>query len=287
MGTEFVPAEDRGEFQVILELPPGTSFDESVATVARVEQAVRRIPEVTQVFSTVGTDGQVRSSTLRVKVTKKDQRERAIGEIKDQVRALLADMAFVDGRVGDPEFMQGAPYEPPINVFIRGDDLAALQRVASEVQAKVSQIPGAVDISSNLESGQPEVVARVNRSIAADLGFSVGTIATQLRGMVEGIVPTRLRDGDREHDIRVRLAPEYRNDPVAVLRTPLVLSERRGRAHQRRRGVLARGRTEQHRPRTAPPAGQDRHRPRARLRARRRDCRGAEGGRVDLDAADL
>jgi HAE1 family hydrophobic/amphiphilic exporter-1 len=39
--------------------------------------------------------------------------------------------------------------------------------------------------------------------------------------MVEGIVPTRLRDGDREHDIRVRLAPEYRNNPDAVLQTPL------------------------------------------------------------------
>ena len=39
--------------------------------------------------------------------------------------------------------------------------------------------------------------------------------------MVEGIVPTRLRDGDREHDIRVRLAPEFRNDTAAILRTPL------------------------------------------------------------------
>ena len=221
MGTEFVPAEDRGEFQIIVELPPGTSFEESVATVARVEQGVRRIPEVTQVFTTVGTDGQVRASNLRVKLTKKEVRARAIGDIKDQVRAMLADMAFVDGKVADPEFMQGAPYEPPINIFVRGDDLVALQRIATEIEAKVRQIPGAVDISSNLESGQPEVVARVNRSLAADIGFSVGNVATQLRGMVEGIVPTRLRDGDREHDIRVRLAPEYRNDPVAVLRTPL------------------------------------------------------------------
>src|SRR6185503_7117443 len=49
----------------------------------------------------------------------------------------------------------------------------------------------------------------------------VGGIGSQLRGMVEGIVPTKLRDGDREYDIRVRLAPEYRNDPAAVLRTPL------------------------------------------------------------------
>src|SRR5688572_2108169 len=221
MGTEFVPAEDRGEFQVIVELPPGTSFEESIENVARVEQAVRKIPEVTQIFSTVGTDGQARASTLRVKVTKKDERERGVGEIKDQVRTLLAGMAFVDGKVADPEFMQGAPYEPPINVFVRGDDLATLQRVAREIETKVRQIPGAVDISSNLESGQPEVVARVNRSLAADLGFSVAAIAAQLRGMVEGIVPSRLRDGDREHDIRVRLAPEYRNDPVAVLRTPL------------------------------------------------------------------
>jgi HAE1 family hydrophobic/amphiphilic exporter-1 len=221
MGTEFVPAEDRGEFQVIVELPPGTSFEESVATSAGIEQKILAIPEVLQVFNTVGVNGQVRAANLRVKTTKKEVRERGIDEIKAQVRAMLADIPFVDGKVADPEFMQGAPYEPPINVFVRGDDLPTLQRVAAEIQAKVRQLPGAVDVSSNLVSGQPEVVARINRSLAADLGFSVGGIASQLRGMVEGIVPTRLREGDREHDIRVRLAPEFRNDPEAVLQTPL------------------------------------------------------------------
>ena len=221
MGTEFVPAEDRGEFQVVLELPPGTSYEESVETVADVERQVQTIPEVTQIFSTVGVNGQVRASSLRVRTTKKATRERGIGAIKDEVRTMLASMPFVDGRVGDPEFMQGAPYEPPINVFVRGDNLEDLQRVATAIQNRVEQIPGAVDVSNNLISGQPEVVARVNRPMAADLGFSVGSIATQLRGMVEGVVPTRLRDGDREHYVRVRLAPEFRNDPAAVLRTPL------------------------------------------------------------------
>ena len=221
MGTEFVPVEDRGEFQVMVDMPPGTSFDESVAAVSRVETAVRTIPEVTQLFSTVGIGGQVRSSMIRVKTTKKNQRTRGIGAIKADVRTMLAGMPFVDGKVADPEFRQGAPYEPPINIFVRGDDLAALQRITSQVEAKVRQIPGAVDISTNLETGQPEVVARINRSMAADMGFSVGGVASQLRGMVEGVVPTKLRDGNREHDIRVRLAPEYRNDPAAILRTPL------------------------------------------------------------------
>jgi hydrophobe/amphiphile efflux-1 (HAE1) family protein len=220
MGTEFVPVEDRGEFQVIVELPPGTSFDESIAAVGRVERAIQTLPEVTQIFSTVGA-GQARMSNLRVRLTKKTERERGIGAIKEQVRGLLADMPFVDAKVADPEFMQGAPYEPPINVYVRGDDLAALQRITNEVQTRVRAIPGAVDISSNLESGQPEIVAQINRALAADLGFSVGGIAMQLRGMVEGLVPTRFREGDREHDIRVRLAPEFRNDPAVILRTPL------------------------------------------------------------------
>ena len=221
METEFVPAEDRGEFQVIVDLPPGTSFDESVATVAKIEASIQAIPEVSQVFSTVGVNGQVRSSVLRVKTSKKEERERSIGAIKADVRARLEEMPFVEALVADPEFMQGAPYQPPINVFVRGDDLQELQRITNDIEDRIRQIPGAVDVKSNLEGGQPEVVARVNRALAADLGFSVGSVAMQLRGMVEGIVPTKLRDGDREHDIRVRLAPEFRNDTAAILRTPL------------------------------------------------------------------
>ena len=65
------------------------------------------------------------------------------------------------------------------------------------------------------------MVANVNRELAADLGFDVGSVAMQLRGMVEGIVPTRLREEDKEYDIRVRLAPEFRNDFEAIARTPL------------------------------------------------------------------
>jgi multidrug efflux pump subunit AcrB len=117
--------------------------------------------------------------------------------------------------------MQGTPYQPPIMIFVRGDDMAALQKISAEIESRVRAIPGTTDVDSDLESGQPELIARVNRPLAADLGFSVASVATQLRGMVEGVVPTKLREGDEEYDIRVRLAPEYRNDNAAVLRTPL------------------------------------------------------------------
>jgi len=106
-------------------------------------------------------------------------------------------------------------------IFLRGDDMVELQRLSAEIERRVRAVPGTTDVDSDLEAGQPEVIATVNRPLAADLGFSVASIATQLRGMVEGVVPTKLRDADEEYDIRVRLAPEYRNDNAAILRTPL------------------------------------------------------------------
>jgi HAE1 family hydrophobic/amphiphilic exporter-1 len=221
IGTEFVPQEDRGEFAVNIEVPAGTAFEQTVAHVAEVEQVVKEMPEVRQIFSTVGFEGSPLKASLRVKAGKKQERERGLAELKVDIRERLKQIPLLKMTVADPEFMQGAPTQAPLSVFLRGDDMVELQRLNEEVIQKVRAVPGAVDVDSTLESGQPEMVADVNRELAADLGFDVGSVAMQLRGMVEGIVPTRLRENDKEYDIRVRLAPEFRNDFEAIARTPL------------------------------------------------------------------
>ena len=221
IGTEFVPQEDRGEFAVNIEVPAGTDFERTVAYVADVEKVVKEMPEVGQIFSTVGFEGSPLKASLRVKAGKKHERERGLAELKVDIRERLKQIPLLKMTVADPEFMQGAPTQAPLSVFVRGDDMAELQRLNEEVVQKVKAVPGAVDVDSTLETGQPEMVADVNRELAADLGFDVGSVAMQLRGMVEGIVPTRLRENDKEYDIRVRLAPEFRNDFEAIARTPL------------------------------------------------------------------
>jgi multidrug efflux pump subunit AcrB/outer membrane protein TolC len=221
MGTEFVPVEDRGEFVVTIEAPPGTSFEQSTEYVGQVESIVRQEPEVRQVFSTVGLEGDPLRANLRIKTTKKFERVRNLQVIKSEMRERLRAIPLLKMTVADPEFMQGAPSEAPLNVYLRGDDMDALQQLNDEVVTRIKAIPGAVDVDSSLESGQPEMVAHVNRSLAADMGFDVGTVAMQLRSMVEGVVPTRLREGDKEYDIRIRLAPEFRNDFGIIARAPL------------------------------------------------------------------
>jgi hydrophobic/amphiphilic exporter-1 (mainly G- bacteria), HAE1 family len=221
IGTEFVPAEDRGEFVVNIEAPPGTAFEQTVAHVAEVEKVVKGMPEVRQIFSTVGFEGSTLKASLRVKASKKHERQRSLEQMKEDMRLRLKQIPLLKMTVADPEFMQGSPTQAPLSVYLRGDDMIELQRLNEEVVAKVKAVPGAVDVDSTLETGQPEMAAKVNRELAADLGFDVGSVAMQLRGMVEGIVPTRLREGDKEYDIRVRLAPEFRNDFDSIARTPL------------------------------------------------------------------
>ncbi|HEX8030072.1 MAG TPA: efflux RND transporter permease subunit, partial [Vicinamibacterales bacterium] len=160
-------------------------------------------------------------ASLRVKAGKKFERERGLEALKADMRSRLKQVPLLKMTVADPEFMQGSPTQAPLSVYLRGDDINELQRLNEEVVARVKAVPGAVDVDSTLESGQPEMAARINREVAADMGFDVGTVAMQLRGMVEGIVPTRLREDDKEYDIRVRLAPEFRNDFETIARTPL------------------------------------------------------------------
>ena len=221
IGTEFVPNEDRGEFVVMVDLPPGLSFDETVKSVSEVEKALLETPEVRQVFTTVGVSGETRKSQIRVHTTRKDERAVKLETIKADLRVRLKAIPFADIKVADPEFMQGAPYEPPINVYVRGNDMTELKRLSDELVKKISAIPGAVDVGTTLVSGQPELVAHVDRARAADLGFSVGSVAMQVRSMVEGVVPSKLREEDHEFDIRVRLAPASRNDFTALAAAPI------------------------------------------------------------------
>ena len=156
------------------------------------------------------------------------------------MRTRLKAIPLLKMTVADPEFMQGAPSEAPLNVFVRGDDMVELQRLNEEIVARVKAVPGAVDVDSSLETGQPEMAARINRELAADLGFDVGTVAMQLRGMVEGIVPTRLREDDKEYDIRVRLAPGVPQRLRGDRADAALLADRRRGAGPRHRAAASR-----------------------------------------------
>src|SRR6478735_8828971 len=89
IGTEFVPPDDRGEFVVNIEAPPGTAFEQTVAYVGQVERAVKAMPETRQIFSTVGFEGSPLKASLNVKAGKIHERTRGLEALKADIRERL------------------------------------------------------------------------------------------------------------------------------------------------------------------------------------------------------
>ena len=215
------------------------------------------MPEVRQVFShrRRRTARSARRRAARQDHARRTSANASLGDIKDDIRdAPRRHAAAEDDKVADPEFMQGAPTQAPINVFVRGDDMDELQRLSDEIGRAHPQRSRARSTSDSTLESRPAGDGRARQSRAAPPTWASASarVAMQLRGMVEGVVPTRLRDGDKEYDIRVRLAPEFRNDFEAIARAPLYSPTGAARPHGRHRPDGARRRPEQHRPRTAP-----------------------------------
>ncbi|MFI5289478.1 MAG: efflux RND transporter permease subunit, partial [Polyangia bacterium] len=203
MGSEFVTAEDRGQFVVDFEVPAGTSLDETDRLSQHAEALLLANPQIKLVYANVGLDGDTNKAEWRVVTTSKRERHIPLSALKDAARhAVLASAPNAKVNVSDPAFVEGAQTEAPIMVDVRGgsyDDLApAAEKVASVLRAT----PGVQDVQVKYTPGRPELRVDVDRQRAADQGLSVAEVAMALRTAMEGTEATKLRQGKDEIPIR-------------------------------------------------------------------------------------
>jgi HAE1 family hydrophobic/amphiphilic exporter-1 len=69
---------------------------------------------------------------------------------------------------------------------------------------RLEAVDGLVDVRSSLEAGNPELQVIFDRRRLASLGLDMGTLSETLRNRVQGVVPTRFKEEDRQIDIRIR-----------------------------------------------------------------------------------
>ena len=205
-GNEFVSAEDRGQFTVTIELPAGTSLDESARLSGLAETDFRKRPEVELVYATVGVDNEINKIAWRVVTVGKNRRKFGLSVLKDAARASV--VKFVPNAkvaVTDPAFVEGAATEAPIMIDVRGIDYHDIEPIAAEVGRILHQTPGIQDVQVKYSPGRPEMRVEIDRGRAADKGVSVAQIAAAVRAATEGDEATKVRIGKDDITVRVRL----------------------------------------------------------------------------------
>ncbi len=210
IGTEFVPEYDRGEFFVAFKSSPGTSLVATSELVRGMEEVIKKHPEVKDIYTTIGTGiNPDNEGTITVRLAEMNQRERSSFEVIDSVRAELASYPGLRISISGEKSEGGGA---PVEISISGNRMEQLKALAAMVEDSVRATPGAVEVDNSLGEGKPELQIELDREKISDLGLNVAQIALASRYLVNGVVPFKFQEGDKQADVRLRLKPSDRND---------------------------------------------------------------------------
>jgi len=211
VGMEMMPSTDEGQFSVSIDLPKGTVVEDTFEVVDQVDKIVNEIPEVQQVFYSVGGSGDMlstgssNSASFTVNVGKVEDRKRGIEEIVNSIRESLNSISGAEITVAvTSTSMGGMTGGKPITIQISGDDLSVLSTIANDFVKEMETLPDLIDVSSSLEEGIPEAQLIVDRNKASRYGLNMITIANAILSAVDGSVATQYKIDGTEIDVRIQ-----------------------------------------------------------------------------------
>jgi len=210
VGMEFMPGEDQGFVTVDVQMPKGTSLDETDRVITDIERKVKDNPAIDSITCLIGSGGSMLEGSssdrgqLMIKLVNQAEREITSDDLANQLDAELKDIPGVDLKVSAMEQGMGTS-TAPIEIKISGDNLDVLAQLGDQVAAVVKQVPGTREVASSLEEGRPELHVIVNRDRAAMYGLSLSEVSSAVRTAIDGTVATRYRVGGDEVDMRVQV----------------------------------------------------------------------------------
>ena len=237
--VKMLPFDNKSEFQVVLDLPEGTTLETSAALGREVAGFLRHVPEVTSTEVYAGTaapfnfNGLVRHYFMRrgpnvadvqVNLLPKGERSRQSHEIAVAVRPGIDSIARrYDASAKVAEIPPGPPVLSTLVAEVYAADDSTRLEAARQVMRVFETTPGVVDVDWTVDAPQASATFRVDRVRAAVAGASVEqitrTLYLALSGAEAGIASSVTA---REPTAIVsRLALDRRSSPEALLSLPI------------------------------------------------------------------
>jgi hydrophobic/amphiphilic exporter-1 (mainly G- bacteria), HAE1 family len=228
IGRDWMPQEDQNELYVSLELPEGSSIEETERVTREMARRIARIPGVTTVIpASMGFIDRVTMAQIGVLLKPTSERE-DITTMGQRIREAIRDFAYTRPRVTFPNALGGRETFAPIRAMLLGPDMENLFALAKQVNQEMLKVPSVVDVKVNLNLNNPELQVAIDRTRASDLGVRVSDIARAVRLLMSGDDEiSTYKEGSEQYPVTMRLMPGQRDDP-AVLSRILVPSARLG-----------------------------------------------------------
>jgi multidrug efflux pump len=215
---DFLPIEDRGQISIALRAPEGSTAAYTFEALKRIEETLAGIPEVDGFFESIGTSffGPPSTSSGVVFARLRPWEEREVSQ-QELVRRLQADFARIPHALvfaaNTPSWGMGSDKEVEFVVRGAGASLDELSQVVGEVRGRLAQIPGLLNLDSDLRMENPTLDIRFNREQAADVNVPLSAVAESLRLLVSQGKTDEFILRNRQYDVVMTLASPFRSVP--------------------------------------------------------------------------
>ena len=236
LGTEFIPSLDEGDIAMHALRIPGTSLTQAITMQRELEARLKQFPEVDRIVAKMGT-AEVATDPMPPSVADTYIMLKPRLQWPDPKRTksdLVAAMEAAAQKVPGNNYEFTQPIQMRFNelisgvrsdvaVKVYGDDLAVMNKTATEIEVVLQAIPGAADVKVEQTTGLPMLTVRLDRESLARYGLPAADVQELISTALGGTTVGQIYEGDRRFDLVVRLPENLRTDLAYLHDLPVPL----------------------------------------------------------------
>lgn len=216
-GSEFLPKADDGLITVKVIMPTGASMQETERVLSQVEKVIEQQDFIHGYGSLAGgkvwglvTTEKSFEGELNIQLVPAAQRPMNTDEYVDKLRPAVMKAVKAPGatikvfHTKMKGIRQTGQFDIELEILApRSESMQNIFRQANQIRNELKDFEFLTGLDISLQLTKPEYQIRVDRQRAFDLGFSYEEIASTVKTMVGGTIPTRYKDGAYYYPIRV------------------------------------------------------------------------------------
>ena len=183
IGMDFIPKEDKAEFEVHMKADAGVSLEEMIKQSEVIEAVVKENENVLYTTLSVGynTAQEKHKAVIYVKLNDKSQRslnqEELIQKLRGDLKPYQEQMFITAAAIPN---IKGAGVSVPYQIVLKSDSFDDLKVAAKNLTDHLKKKKGFVDVDTNLDDGKPQIDINIIRANANRLGISASQIASTI-----------------------------------------------------------------------------------------------------------
>jgi multidrug efflux pump subunit AcrB len=221
---QFFPTSDRPEVLIEVQMPKGTSIEQTSAAAGQVEAWLRKQPETEVVTAYIGQGAPRFYMSLSpelpdpsfAKIVVRTPSEEAREALKDRLRRAVADGLAPAARVRATQLVFGPPSPFPVAFRVSGPDVDKLRAIADRMRTIMIRDPMMRTVNTDWGERIPTIHFALDQDRLRAMGLTSADVGEQLQFLISGVTVSQMREDIRTVDVVARSSGEIRLDPARI-----------------------------------------------------------------------